>query len=730
MAGLNEVRVATLGLGIDASAAQRGASKWSRANKKVRAEAKQTANTTQGAFNSINFSSALRRLKIFAAAMAAAWAAFKTVDVASDAQEIQSKFDVVFGEGAEAANKWSADFGKAVGRANQDVKQFASTVQDTLVPMGIQRDTAAKLTKEIVKLGVDVASFNNKADDEVIANFTSALVGNAEGVRKYGIVITEARMKTEALTLGITKNYQELSEAEKLLIRYSIIQKGTTDAQGDAIRTGESYANQVKRMRGNIKNLAETVGKALLPAWTHAVKLINSMLEGNTGKIKYWAETARAYIIYVIDVAKSFIGFMREDWKAAIGVGLDMSISKFEEWGRKLIVVIEKIVSYIAVNVPVMIKRGMARWKLEESITNQVTKQVGAAAKGLSDKVLGAQMGLTPEQMQQKMVVGGKTMTGREIAEEVWRVQEIEKYVSSELAAANARIEAENPLRGGRIFEGMKEELASVSSAMAAERAKILTQVAQTEAGGEFVGQLKLAKDRLTTELGVLQQGDALAAAGDGTNAIAENMGTAADNAFNLQETLKQVGKDTIKATANQKKQMEMVDGMANTIGSTFKGAFDDALQGTFDLRKSMQSLFANIASQLMQELIIAQMIAAVRGAFGGVPVAAGANGMVIGQGGKLMAFADGGIVSKPTMFPMAGGMGLMGEKGPEAVMPLQRGSDGKLGVQAQEKETKINIVNVTDKKEVASVLASPEGTKIIMNTLRRNKQATRQMIG
>lgn len=50
---------------------------------------------------------------------------------------------------------------------------------------------------------------------------------------------------------------------------------------------------------------------------------------------------------------------------------------------------------------------------------------------------------------------------------------------------------------------------------------------------------------------------------------------------------------------------------------------------------------------------------------------------------GRVRAFADGGVVASPTYFPMAGGAGLMGERGPEAIMPLSRGSDGKLGVKA-----------------------------------------------
>jgi len=66
-------------------------------------------------------------------------------------------------------------------------------------------------------------------------------------------------------------------------------------------------------------------------------------------------------------------------------------------------------------------------------------------------------------------------------------------------------------------------------------------------------------------------------------------------------------------------------------------------------------------------------------------------NGAPFSQG-RVMPFAKGGVLSGPTTFPMAGGTGLMGEAGPEAIMPLSRGADGKLGVRAQSG----NAVNVT----------------------------------
>ena len=197
------------------------------------------------------------------------------IDAASAAEETQAKFDTVFKNLSGMADKWAMSFGKSVGRANQDVKKWMAGLQDTFVPLGIARDEAFKLSKNLVKLAVDVASFNNAVDETVIRDFTSALVGNHETVRKFGIIISESALKQEAFAQGINKTYKQLTDLEKVQLRYSLIMKGTTDAQGDAIRTQSSYANQMKMLQANWKNLQELIGLHLLPAATDLVKIIN-----------------------------------------------------------------------------------------------------------------------------------------------------------------------------------------------------------------------------------------------------------------------------------------------------------------------------------------------------------------------------------------------------------------------------------------------------------------------
>ena len=102
------------------------------------------------------------------------------------------------------------------------------------------------------------------------------------------------------------------------------------------------------------------------------------------------------------------------------------------------------------------------------------------------------------------------------------------------------------------------------------------------------------------------------------------------------------------------------------------------------------------------------------------------ARGGAFGQAGEITAFANGGVVSSPTVFPYARGIGLMGEAGPEAILPLRRGRGGRLGVETsgegQTAQSATRIVNVLDPSIVGDYLATPAGERLIVNVIRRNR--------
>lgn len=106
------------------------------------------------------------------------------------------------------------------------------------------------------------------------------------------------------------------------------------------------------------------------------------------------------------------------------------------------------------------------------------------------------------------------------------------------------------------------------------------------------------------------------------------------------------------------------------------------------------------------------------------------AKGGVFAGGSEMTAFARGGVVNRPTVFPFASGIGLMGEAGPEAIMPLKRGRGGRLGVEmngdgaAPAAQMSTRIINVLDPSVVGDYLATPSGERAVLNVIRRNRGA------
>jgi len=199
---------------------------------------------------------------------------------------MSSKFRVVFGDSTEEAKQSLARFGDEVGRSELKLMGMASTLQDTFVPMGFARDQASGLSVKLVKLATDVASFSNAQDVDVLQDFQSALVGQSETVRKYGIVITEARVKQVAYQQGIADIGKELTEQQKLQARMAILFSDTSDAQGDAARTAGSLANVNRALSDSIYELKAVIGEGINVQIVGPKKGVIPAIEGITERLK------------------------------------------------------------------------------------------------------------------------------------------------------------------------------------------------------------------------------------------------------------------------------------------------------------------------------------------------------------------------------------------------------------------------------------------------------------
>ena len=201
------------------------------------------------------------------------------VKTASDAEETNSKFDAVFKDQSEGVRAWAKTFSDSVGRSTTANIGFLATIQDTLVPLGFMRDRAADMSKQVVALSTDLASFNNLPTADVVRDIQSAIVGNTETLRKYGVVASQEAIIQEALTSGLIKNKKELNATSKAQAIYNLLLKGTVDAQGDAIRTSDSTANQFRKLKAEVEDLLIAFGKELLPVVKDILKEVTKVVK-------------------------------------------------------------------------------------------------------------------------------------------------------------------------------------------------------------------------------------------------------------------------------------------------------------------------------------------------------------------------------------------------------------------------------------------------------------------
>ena len=213
---------------------------------------------------------------------------FMAIQAGSDMQETMNKFDVVFGNNAKAVKAWGDEYGDQVGRSKRQIADFLASNQDLLVPMGFEPGAAEKMSKDITKLSVDLASFNNKQDADVLNDLQAALTGSGEVMKKYGVIVNETAVKQELMNMQL--NPKTVTEAQKAQARWNIILRGTTAAQGDAIRSANSWANQEKALTATIEDQAGAIGEKLLPVVTplltmfkDGVKTVGSFIAANAG---------------------------------------------------------------------------------------------------------------------------------------------------------------------------------------------------------------------------------------------------------------------------------------------------------------------------------------------------------------------------------------------------------------------------------------------------------------
>ena len=200
------------------------------------------------------------------------------IDYASDLAEVQNVVDVTFGSATEAINSWSKECLAAYGMNEVSAKRYAGTIGAMLKSSGLVGDAIVDMSKDMVGLAGDMASFYNLDLETAFEKIRSGISGETEPLKQLGINMSVANLEAYALSQGITTAYNEMSQAEQVMLRYNYLMSATADAQGDFARTQDSYANQTRLLSESWLEFTGVMAEQLLPVLTTIVSWLNNIV--------------------------------------------------------------------------------------------------------------------------------------------------------------------------------------------------------------------------------------------------------------------------------------------------------------------------------------------------------------------------------------------------------------------------------------------------------------------
>lgn len=188
--------------------------------------------------------------------------------MAADFNESLNKVDVSFGDTSDEVKAFAQTTLKSFGIAEGTALDMASLFGDMGTSMGLTTKDASKMSTGMVGLAGDLASFKNVQLDVAKTALAGIFTGETESLKKLGIVMTEANLKQYALSKGYTTAYENMSQAEKVQLRYAYVTDMSSNAVGDFARTSDSSSNATRTLNETIKEASTQFGQALLPILT------------------------------------------------------------------------------------------------------------------------------------------------------------------------------------------------------------------------------------------------------------------------------------------------------------------------------------------------------------------------------------------------------------------------------------------------------------------------------
>nr|DAK95512.1 MAG TPA: minor tail protein [Caudoviricetes sp.] len=221
----------------------------------------------------------------FAKVLAGAFAVKKLIDfgseaikLGSDLNEVQNVVDVAFPKMSKQVDEFAKSAMYASGLSETMAKRYTGTFGAMSKAFGFSEQQAYEMSTALTSLAGDVASFYNISQDEAYTKLKSVFTGETETLKDLGVVMTQTALDAYAMANGFGKTTAEMSEAEKVALRFAFVQSQLALASGDFARTSDSWANQVRIMKLQFQSFMASVGQGLINLFTPVIQVLNFLL--------------------------------------------------------------------------------------------------------------------------------------------------------------------------------------------------------------------------------------------------------------------------------------------------------------------------------------------------------------------------------------------------------------------------------------------------------------------
>lgn len=213
------------------------------------------------------------------------------IELGSDLEEVQNVVDVTFPRMSRQIDDFAKNAITSFGLSETMAKRFTGTFGAMAKAFGFTEGEAYKMSTTLTGLAGDIASFYNITQDEAYTKLKSVFTGETESLKDLGVVMTQSALDAYALANGYGKATKNMTEMEKVALRYAFVQDQLSAASGDFIRTSDGWANQVRVLKLQFDSLKATIGQGLINLLTPVIKVINTII----GKLMSLANAFKAF---------------------------------------------------------------------------------------------------------------------------------------------------------------------------------------------------------------------------------------------------------------------------------------------------------------------------------------------------------------------------------------------------------------------------------------------------